>query len=434
MGEYSRKIKTLVAYSLYVLVFTLVLPLLPIKLLWRAQKAPLYKQRILERFGVFALRPAAGGIWIHAVSVGEVIAAIPVIEALIKQYPDKTITVTTTTPTGSERLLAALQGRVNHVYIPYDWPLCVWLFLRKVRPCMAIVIETELWPVAFLFCKIFSIPMLIANARLSAKSAAGYQKINWLSRAMLREVWVAAQADDDAKRFVAVGANKNKVNVLGSVKFDVSVSDTMRDKAKAISSEFQTGEKSFVWIAASTHKGEDQFVLEGHKQLLEAHPDALLVIVPRHPERFTEVATLIDSYGLQYARRSAGDTVQQSSQVLLLDTMGELMLFYGASDFAFVGGSLVPVGGHNYHEPDSWGVPMISGPHQYNFAHIAMLLQRVNALSVVDSAARIYEALIAAVDNSESRILAGQAALAVIKHNSGASERLLTMIDRVMPQ
>jgi len=155
MGEYSRKIKTLVAYSLYVLVFTLVLPLLPIKLLWRAQKAPLYKQRILERFGVFALRPAAGGIWIHAVSVGEVIAAIPVIEALIKQYPDKTITVTTTTPTGSERLLAALQGRVNHVYIPYDWPLCVWLFLRKVRPCMAIVIETELWPVAFLFCKIF---------------------------------------------------------------------------------------------------------------------------------------------------------------------------------------------------------------------------------------------------------------------------------------
>jgi 3-deoxy-D-manno-octulosonic-acid transferase len=428
----KNTIKSLVAYSLYVLVFTVILPFLPLRLLWRGKKAPAYRARIAERFGINSLQVAPQGIWIHAVSVGEVIAAIPVIQQLKQRYPEKNITVTTTTPTGSQRLLAALGDQVHHVYAPYDWPLFVWVFLRKLQPSMAIIIETELWPVTLLMCRKRGIPLLVANARLSAKSAAGYRRISWLSRAMLQNVWIAAQSSDDSRRFIEVGADEKRLTITGSVKFDIAITTAQHELAETLRNMFERAGKGFVWVAASTHPGEDEIVLKAHQQLLQYQPSALLLLVPRHPERFNEVASLLEKAALNYVRRSSQHTVNHGTSVYLMDTMGELMACYGASDSAFVGGSLVPVGGHNYLEPAVWAVPVISGPYRHNFEHIATLLEKAAALQTASSAVELAALLVHAVDNSEERSFAGKAAQTTVNNNRGAGERLQVYIEQIL--
>jgi len=428
----KNKIKALVAYTLYIFVYTLLLPLLPLKLLWRSRKAPDYRKRIAERFGVSALKVAPCGIWVHAVSVGEVIAAIPVINHLKQRYPDKSITVTTTTPTGSQRLLAALGDSVHHVYTPYDWPLFVGLFLKKVRPALAIVIETELWPVTLLMCRKQSIPLLVANARLSEKSASGYRRISWLTQAMLKNIWVAAQDRADARRFVEIGAQSERVSVTGSVKFDIKISAKQREQAADLREKFEHAGKKFVWVAGSTHPGEDEIVLAAHRQLLEHLPAALLVLVPRHPERFEEVARLIEQNALNCVRRSSQQAVNSETSVYLIDTMGELMQCYGACDSAFVGGSMVPVGGHNYLEPAVWATPVVSGPHRHNFEHIAKVLESAGALETIANAEELASLLKHAVNNSEEREFVGKAALAVVEANRGASEKLESSIAAIL--
>lgn len=423
-----RMAKALAAYALYILAFTCVLPFLPLRLLWRGRRAPRYRERIGERFGLSAIAPRADGIWVHSVSVGETLASVPTIKALQQKYPTRRITVTTTTPTGSEQVKSIFGDTVEHVYAPYDWPLCVWLFLRRVRPAVAIIVETELWPTTLGLCRLLGIPVVIANARLSEKSATGYKKLQWLVTPMLEKLWVAAQHDADAERFVALGADAGQVTVTGSVKFDISLSDEHRRQAEQQKNVISSAGKKFVWIAASTHEGEDQIALQAQQKILQQYPNTLLLLVPRHPERFNDVASLAGDSGFGLTRRSLNQQVEADTQVLLVDTMGELLMFYGVADIAFVGGSLVPVGGHNYIEPACWGIKTLSGPYRHNFAHIAAMLQQVGALDIVESADQLSQALLDAIENSEQRLLAGQAALRLIEQNRGADQQLLDFI------
>lgn len=440
MSEPLDKLKTVVAYTAYILLFTALLPFLLLRLYWRSRRAPAYAKRITERFGLSEIRPKPGGIWIHAVSVGEAIAISSTIKKLLEKSPGQSITVTTTTPTGSDRIVSMFGESVHHVYAPYDWPLFVWIFLNRVKPGLAVVVETELWPVTLALCSLRGTRVLIANARLSEKSARGYQKIRWLVEPVLRHVSVAAQHSADVQRFRDLGVEEQHVTRTGSVKFDIEVSDAQRSRAMELKSlfainddEFGASVMRFVWIAASTHQGEDEVVISAHSQLLKHSPDSLLIIVPRHPERFDYVANLLEKKGIGFVRRSEGKPPLADTRALLVDTMGELTDFYGVADIAFLGGSLVPVGGHNYLEASVWGLPVISGPHRHNFLAIAAELESIGALTVVHDAEEILQQLVSAIDHPRNCREAGNRAARLIAENRGATEKLLSLIESQEP-
>ncbi|MBL4865422.1 MAG: lipid IV(A) 3-deoxy-D-manno-octulosonic acid transferase [Pseudomonadales bacterium] len=361
----------------YSILFYLALPAILMRLLMRSIQVPAYRQRIAERFAVGHTR-LKSCIWVHAVSVGETLAAVPVIERLLERYPDEDILVTTMTPTGSERVKAVFGERVYHVYAPYDLPGAVKRFVRRYNPRLLIVMETELWPNIIHYSHQAGCPSIIANARLSARSAAGYKKLSRLTQLMLAEIsLLAAQAKPDAQRFLSLGLKPSQLTVTGSIKFDLAIDENL--KIASLKTREQWGKGRLVFIAASTHVGEDEQILAVFDKLKASFPSLLLVIVPRHPERFDTVAQMIETHGFNMARRSLHDAEDNEKlmagvDVLLGDTMGELLLLYGASDVAFVGGSLVSTGGHNVLEPLAYGVPAIVGPHMFNFQVISDLL------------------------------------------------------------
>ncbi|HSB97155.1 MAG TPA: lipid IV(A) 3-deoxy-D-manno-octulosonic acid transferase, partial [Spongiibacteraceae bacterium] len=329
----------------YTALFYLALPIIVLRLFWRARLAPLYRQRIAERLGFFAAPPQTGGIWVHAVSVGETIAAAPLIRELQARFPQLPITVTTMTPTGSERVRALFGDSVFHVYAPYDLPDAIARFLRRVRPRLMIIMETELWPNSVHACVRDGIPVLLANARLSARSARGYARLGNLTAAMLAELTcVAAQNAEDGERFIELGLPRSQLAITGSIKFDIALDAALVARAQRTKAEWQQGGR-IIWIGASTHAGEDEIFLQAHKQLRETCTDALLILVPRHPERFNGVAALIERSGLSYTRRSAVTEVTRDAAVLLGDSMGELLFLYGCADIAVVGGSFIERGG-----------------------------------------------------------------------------------------
>lgn len=411
---------------LYTFCFYLLLPVVLFRLWWKGRRSPGYRARLAERFGLFPA-PAPGGIWVHAVSLGETIAALPLIKALQERYPNQPLTVTTTTPTGSQRVRAALGDSVCHVYAPYDLPDCLSRFLDRVRPRLLIVMETELWPNTLRACAARGIPTLLANARLSARSARGYARFPALTGPMLDCLsLVAAQHGDDAGRFVGLGMPETRVRVTGSIKFDLSVAEDLPARAQALRATWGSGRP--VVIAASTHRGEDEQVLAAFATIRSRQPDALLLLVPRHPERFDEVAALIRGQGLSCVRRSEGGACGPATAVFLGDTMGELMLFYAAADVAFVGGSLVGVGGHNLLEPAALGVPALTGPHYFNFADITRSLIAAGGVREVADADALAEAVLAWLGNAEARQAAGASARAVVAQNRGALARLLALI------
>jgi 3-deoxy-D-manno-octulosonic-acid transferase len=420
---------------LYILLLYMLSPLIALRLYLRGRKAPAYRARIAERFGFFIARAKPGGIWVHAVSVGETIAATPMIRALLDQYPDLTITLTTMTPTGSERVRALFateiaDARIVHVYAPYDFPDAVWRFLRRVRPRLLIVVETELWPNIIHGCARRGIPVVLANARLSEKSARGYHKLRGITAPMLRSLTrVIAQNAVDGERFVALGLPREHLVVSGSVKFDIALDDDLQQRAQALRAGF--GERP-VWIAASTHDGEDAPLLTAHRAVLQQHSDALLILVPRHPERFADVAALVQREAFILQRRTQAETPSSPTQVLLGDTMGELLLLFGAADIAFVGGSLVARGGHNMLEPAAWGLPILTGPSDFNFREISALLEQAGALEKCDDAAAIAAAVSGLFDNAYARAQRGAAAIAVIDANRGALDKLLAEIRGVL--
>jgi 3-deoxy-D-manno-octulosonic-acid transferase len=420
--------------TLYTALFYLGLPLVAIRLWLRARKAPAYARRIGERFsyGMPTLQP--GGIWVHAVSVGESIAAAPMIRALLQHYPTLPITVTCMTPTGSERIQAlfANEPRIQHCYLPYDLPCAAARFLDRAQPKLAVIMETELWPNHIHQCAKRGIPVALANGRLSERSARGYGRFSKLTAPMLAEMSLfAVQTEAEAQRFRNLGARAETVEVTGSIKFDLTIDPQLLQRAAELRGQWQALERP-VWIAASTHEGEDEVVLDAHRRLLANHPDALLILVPRHPERFNSVFELCQREGFATVRRSTGANVDAQTSVLLGDTMGELLFLYALADSAFVGGSLVANGGHNLLEPAALAKPVISGPHLFNFLDIAAQLREAGALAEVDDAEGLAVEVQRLFELPRDAQRMADAGLAVMRRNQGALQRLLDGLGRLI--
>lgn len=418
--------------TLYTLLFHLALPLILVRLLWRSRRAPAYSKRIGERLaiGLPAFKP--GGIWIHAVSVGESIAAAPMIRELSARHPQLPITVTCMTPTGSERIRALFGDTVQHCYLPYDLPWAASRFLQRLQPKLAVVMETELWPNHIHQCARRDIPVALANARLSERSARGYARFKRLAAPMLAELnLIAVQTEAEAVRFRQLGARDACVKVTGSIKFDLSIDSALSTQAETLRQQWRASDRP-IWIGASTHTGEDEILLAAHRQLLSTHPEALLILVPRHPERFGAVYELCRKQGFATVRRSLGEPPLAQTQVLLGDTMGELLFLFALADVAFVGGSLVPTGGHNLLEPAALGKPVLTGPHLFNFLDIAAQLRDAGALKEIDSAPELTAEITAFWDEPERAERARAAGYDVLKNNQGALERLLTALGRLL--
>jgi 3-deoxy-D-manno-octulosonic-acid transferase len=413
----------------YTLLLYLLAPMVLLRLAWRGLRAPAYLRRWPERFGF--IEPPLGSqvIWLHAVSVGEVQAAQPVIRALLDRYPDHSLLVTTVTPTGSARVQALFGSEVAHVYAPYDLPGAVTRFFDRVRPCVAIIMETEIWPNLFAMCRRRSIPLLLINARLSGKSVQGYRRFRSLVDQTLAAVTqIAAQGEADAQRFLSLGADSARVVVTGNLKFEQRVMPSLLERAEALRREWGVGRP--VWIAASTHEGEDELALDVFLQLRRQFRDCLLVLVPRHPERFEPVAELCRQRGLNTVLRSTREPCSAQTQVFIGDSMGELPLFYAASDVAFVGGSLVPHGGHNLLEPAALGIPVVTGPHVFNFTEICNLLQTAAACRKVESEAGLERTVREWLADANARHRAGEQGRRVVERNRGALAAVLDMLDR----
>jgi 3-deoxy-D-manno-octulosonic-acid transferase len=427
------KIRKIRLESLYTALLYLIQPFVWLRLLLRSRKAPAYRKRWAERYGFCRGKVAPDGIMLHSVSVGETLAAIPLVRALRHRYPTIPITVTTMTPTGSERVQSAFGKNVHHVYLPYDLPCAMNRFLDTVRPKLVIVMETELWPNMITALHNRKIPLVIANARLSERSAKGYKKLgNFTRRLMSRITLIAAQNEEDAGRFLELGLKRSQLTVTGSLKFDISVTPELA--ARAITLRRQWAPRRKVWIATSTHDGEESIILDAHRQLLAKFPDLLLILVPRHPERFKDAKELVQKGGFSYTLRSSGEIPSNSTQVVIGDSMGELMLLYGIADLAFVGGSLVERGGHNPLEPAAHAIPVLMGPHIFNFKDIcAKLLQADGMITVTDAQSLVRE-ISTLLTDEDYRLYYGRHAVEVLHQNQGALQRLLQLLQPYLPQ
>ena len=420
---------------LYSVFFYLLMPLILLRLLFRGMAAPNYRKRWLQRFGFFTPPELnKDTIWLHAVSVGETLAAVPLVKALQTKYPDHRLLITCMTPTGSERITAAFGDSVDHSYAPYDTSDAVARFLRRVQPKMLIIMETELWPNTVAGCYKRQIPVILANGRLSEKSARGYGRVPGLSAPMLGQLTaVAAQHGDDGARFTELGLSAKNLYITGNIKFDLDLSAEVRQSAEALRQQWSGTTQRPILLAASTHRGEDEIILQAFGLIKQSVDNLLLVLVPRHPERFNQVGDLCREAGYSLARRSSNDSVEQAD-ILLGDSMGELMTFFGACDIAFVGGSLVTNGGHNMIEPAAWGKPTLSGLSVFNFAEVSRLLAEAGGLSLVEDAAALADATIELIENPEQAQQMGQQAQRVAEANRGALKRLLTVIDNSLSQ
>ncbi|MDD9196679.1 lipid IV(A) 3-deoxy-D-manno-octulosonic acid transferase [Aliivibrio sp. S3MY1] len=365
---------------LYSLLLTFISPLLLYSLYKKKEGKPTFGRRWREHFGCTpSLDTTQAPIWIHAVSVGEAIAATPIIKALKKQNPEQSILVTTTTSTGAEQI-EKLGDLVEHRYMPIDFCFAVRGFLKATKPEKMLIMETELWPNTLHTVAKFGIPISVLNARLSEKSYLGYKKVQPIFNLLGKHLThVCCQYKDDADRFIALGIDKERVHVTGSVKFDIEITDEVIESGKQL--RHQLGIERPIWIAASTHKGEDEQVLAAHRSLLHKIPDALLILVPRHPERFNSVFDLCETFDFNTTKRTSKQSVTSDIQVYLGDTMGEMLTLIGASDICFMGGSLIgdKVGGHNILEPVALSIPTIIGPSYFNFLEIVNTLLVYNA-------------------------------------------------------
>lgn len=414
--------------TFYSCLFYLLIPFVLIRLLWRSIKAPAYRSRWNERFAYYRNTFPKIDIWIHAVSVGESEAVFPLIKKIQHHHPEAKLLITTTTPTGSARVKTVLNESVEHVYLPYDIPIAVDRFMQCFRPGMAVIMETEIWPNLFACCGKNKIPLYIINARLSEKSSRGYRKISTLIHPALAQVkLIGAQTEDDAGRFIAIGADPAKVKTLGNIKFDVDIPQTTIDQGRQLKAELFGGR--FVWLIASTHKGEEAIFLEIFKQLKEKIPELLLVFVPRHPERFGEVKKLCEGQRYSVVTRTSGEAIQDNTDVYLVDSMGELKMFYAASDVAFVGGSMVPKGGHNILEAAAVGVPAMFGPYMDNFKDIATGVLKQKAAVQCRNQADITEAILTLYTQPPYRQALIEKGKLFIEQNHGAINSIYAILE-----
>ncbi len=423
---------------IYTLFFYLAVPIILLRLWWRARKAPAYRQRWGQRFGFVVPPPKIQGrqrkmIWLHTVSVGEFLGALPLIRQLL-QNPHYQLFITTTTPTGSEQVRNTLGSRVFHAYAPYDLPGALGRFINRVKPDLLVIMETELWPNTIQACATRAIPIMLMNGRMSEKSARGYRRFAAITRPMLQCLTKASiQATADAQRLQDLGLPASAIQVTGNIKFDLTISPELRAKAAELKQQISLNGARQVLIAASTHASEDEILLNAFAQLRKSLPEQplLLLLVPRHPERFDQVVNLSREAGFVTARRSQ-QQLDEKTQVLVGDTMGELMLLFGASDVAFVGGSLVPRGGHNFIEPAAWRLPLVSGRHLFNFAEVSRLLIEAGALQLVDTATDLAQDWRLLLTDQAARAARGAGAFAVAEANRGALEKNLALINALL--
>lgn len=411
---------------LYSALLYLLLPLLLLRLYWRGRRDVGHRQRWRERLGVFPALPINNCLWIHAVSVGEVRAALPLIRALLQRFPHSTMLVTTTTLTGSRQVQEALGTQVQHLYAPYDVPGAVRRFLDHAKPRLAIIMETELWPNLLHHCAARNLPVVLANARLSAASARGYARVAPVTRRMLHHITlIAAQTAADAQRFRELGATR--VQVLGNLKYDMTLPATVWEQGQTLRRAY-LGMQRQVWIAASTHNGEDEQMLAALALLRERWPELLLLLVPRHPERFVNVARLCAQRGFSVVKRSSGERCNAQTAVFLGDSMGELLTFYAASDLAFIGGSLVRHGGQNMLEAAALGVPALFGPYIFNFTEVSARLLEAQAAAVVADSKQLAAAVEHWLANPTLRMNVGRRGRTVVEQHRGAVAALVSCI------
>ncbi|MDX2163910.1 MAG: lipid IV(A) 3-deoxy-D-manno-octulosonic acid transferase [Gammaproteobacteria bacterium] len=417
--------------TIYSILFYLGMPFVWLRLLWRSRRDPNYAKRWSERLGYVPKNIHSNCIWWHCVSVGETLAALPLIKSLMQRYPNISVLVTGMTPSGSAQIQKHLGGAVSHMYAPYDLPHLWGRFLKKINPKLLIIMETELWPNMLAKCHEKKIPTILINARLSEKSAKGYGKFSGLIKEMLDNLnIVAVQNQQDGERFIKLGLPPERLHVTGTVKFDITISAQLLQKARELRASWNADRP--VFIAASTHEGEEKIILEAFKKISAQDPDTLLILAPRHPERRQEIVNLCESYGFSHCLRSQNEIPQPNTKVFIADTMGELLLFYAVSDIAFVGGSLIERGGHNILEPAAIGIPVITGPFLYNFAQIDRLLSGSEALIKVKNAEGLATAVLGLLNDAKKRDAVGKRGEAVIAKNRGASEKQLNLIERLI--
>ena len=412
---------------LYVLLTYLLAPVAIVLEGWKALWNPEYRGRLRQRLGFVARQATPGCVWVHAVSVGEVQAAAALVRALKERFPSVDFVITTVTPTGAQRARALFGDTVRHCYLPYDLPGAVRRFLDRIAPRVAIILETEIWPTLYHALGRRRIPLVMASARVSTRSVDRYRRMASLfAETLSHGILIGAQTAADAERFRAIGAAPGRVRVTGNVKYDMEIPETTVEAGR----EFRArcGVERPVWIAGSTHEREEEAALAAHAAVRRRHPQALLILVPRHPQRFEAVRSLLRKRGQAFAQRSSGQVPTPEQSVFLVDTLGELQMFYAASDVAFVGGSLVPVGGHNLLEPAVLGLPMLSGPYTQNAQDIADLLRECGALRVVGGEEELGQRVLEWIDDPALARQDGARGRSAVASSRGAVDRLVAMV------
>ena len=386
-----------------------------------------YWDRFGQRFGAGYPRLPGGSIWIHAVSVGDVQAAVPLIRALMRRYPNRVMLITTVTPTGAARVRQQFGNAVQHCYIPFETPNAVARFFDLVNPKIALIMETEIWPNLYQECGRRDIPLVLVSARISPRSVNHYRKFLPLFRETLSHgIVIAAQSEMDADRFRSLGAAAERTWVVGNIKFDIELPDDLEQAGADLRRNNFEGRP--VWVAASTHDKEEELVLHAHRLVRERFPDALLILVPRHPERFPAVRNLLHRGGYEAVARTDGLPCTPDIEVYFGNTMGEVPLFYAAANVAFVGGTLVPVGGHNLLEPAALGKPVVTGPYLFNTQDIANKFEKLGASVTVNNAGQLGEAIADLFDDPPTAADIGRRGREIVQQNRGALERLLALL------
>jgi 3-deoxy-D-manno-octulosonic-acid transferase len=419
---------------LYLAAVYLAAPVISAMLAVRGLRDRSYWQNFGERFG---LGPplASAPIWVHAVSVGEVQAAAALVLAVRDRYPQIPVLVTTFTPTGAARARSLLRGAAEVRFLPFDLPGSVRRFLERTHPRLAVIIETELWPNLYRQCRLRRMPLVIASARLSRRSTDRYRRLGALFKETVAGASVvAAQGERDAERFRALGAPAERTHVTGNLKFDLTLPPDVAERGKALREQYAP--RRAAWVAGSTHGGlEEEAVLAAHRRIGAAHSGALLVLAPRHPNRFGEVASWLERQGIAFARHSqppGAGAASEGPSVLLLDTLGELLYFYAAGDVAFVGGSLAPIGGHNLLEPAALGLPILTGPHNANGEDVARLLLDCGAAEIVRDGVELGARVALLLSDPARRAEMGERGRTAVDRNRGALRKLMALIGSLL--
>ena len=412
---------------LYIIATYLALPIVLLHMLFKSFNDFGYLQRLSERFGYYKGEKKQNFLWVHAVSYGEVKAAIPVINKLRASFPEKRVLLTTTTPSGSRLVNELFEDAVDHVYLPFDTRGSVKRFFKYFNPEIAIIIETELWPNIFHYCGVFNVLLVLASACVSDHSLSLYRVLfNLFQKTVSEGIVIGAQTQEDAEKFISLGSDISKIEVTGNIKFDVAIASKSEQELEHFKSSYFQGR--MLWVAGSTHEGEEEVVLEAHRTILKDNPKSLLVIAPRNPDRFSAVKKIIKNKNFTSHSWSEELDDFNNQEVLLLDSLGQLNLFYSIANVAFVGGSLFGIGGHNLLEPASLKTPIITGPHIQNIKDISEKLKQNKALMIVEGASDLVNSINQITQNEKKSDEMILGALTVIRENKGSTEKIFELI------